>query len=198
MTRQFSDDPMTRWLTGNGPDRDMVLDRDFWFVDRNNKRWDASKGEIIDGASIPRALWTLVGSPYTGFYRRASIVHDVACRKAGSDSKLRKEADRMFYDACREGGCTIQQATILYIGVRIGAEWGKSAETTPELDIRFTANVGHRQIQQEFQAICEDVLMLERTDDIDLIEKQVDDAILSYTKKRASILSHESAIFPTP
>ena len=63
----------------------------------------------MDGASIPRALWTLVGSPYRGDYRRASIVHDQACDDAHGDKDKRRAADRMFYHACREGGCNINQ-----------------------------------------------------------------------------------------
>jgi Protein of unknown function (DUF1353) len=198
MNRHFSDDPLTIWLTGVGPDRDMVMDRDFWFIDRYGKRWEAPKGEKIDGASIPRALWTLVGSPYTGHYRRASIVHDIACRQAGSNSQLRRKADLMFYDACREGECTIQQATILYIGVRIGAEWGKTTEADTELDVRFTQNARHTQMQQEFQAICEDMLHWDIIDDLDLIEKRVDGAFLAYTKQRVSIMKQESTIFSVP
>jgi hypothetical protein len=109
----------TGWLEPeNEPDRDMRLLKDFSFMDPANKIWRAPQGSVINGASIPRSLWTLIGSPYSGDYRRASVVHDVAC---GLASVPRKAADRMFYFACREGGCTWFQARVLYIGVRIGA-----------------------------------------------------------------------------
>src|SRR5262249_47392881 len=92
---QFSGEPETLWLTQEGTDdRQMRILQDFSFKDPSSKKWPAPVGSVIDGASIPRALWTLVGSPYTGDYRRASIVHDVACDEAGGDKKKRRAADR--------------------------------------------------------------------------------------------------------
>lgn len=35
--------------------------------------------------------------------------------------KARRNADKMFYHACRVGGCSPRQALLLYLGVRIGA-----------------------------------------------------------------------------
>jgi hypothetical protein len=71
--------PTTSWCVGERPDRRMILEAAFRYKDPKGKTWDAPAKWSIDGASIPRALWTLVGSPYTGNYRLASIVHDVAC-----------------------------------------------------------------------------------------------------------------------
>src|SRR5262245_29807835 len=61
---QFIGNVDTRWTT----DRDMELLSDFAYVDPSGRRWDAPKGSRIDGASIPQALWTIVGSPFTGAY----------------------------------------------------------------------------------------------------------------------------------
>jgi len=115
----FSGNPKTEWLTDDkDDDRNMILLEDFIFTDANGKVWPAPKDSVINGASIPRPLWSSVGSPYTDDYRRASIVHDIAC-----DNKniLRKDADVMFYYACLAGGCSKAKASILYAGVRIGA-----------------------------------------------------------------------------
>ena len=118
----FSGEPEAVWLTEEGtPDRNVRLLKEFSFTDPDAKEWQAPLGAVVDGASIPRALWTIIGSPYTGDYRRASVVHDVACVQAGSDKKKRRAADRMFFHGCRAGGCSIWQSTILYLGVRIGA-----------------------------------------------------------------------------
>ena len=115
----FSGNPKTEWLVdGSGADRDMQLLENFWFIDPNRRQWFASKDSVINGASIPRPLWATVGSPYTDDYRRASIVHDVACN---DPSIPRKDADVMFYHACLAGGCSFLQAKLLYAGVRIGA-----------------------------------------------------------------------------
>lgn len=115
----FSGNPKTEWLSdGANPDRDMKLLEDFTYTDPDGKAWKAPKGAVINGASIPQPLWSIVGSPYTADYRCASIVHDVAC----DDPTIpRAKADRMFYFACLAGGCTRSQARILYLGVRIGA-----------------------------------------------------------------------------
>lgn len=119
--RAFSGEAEARWLTEAVVDRDMVLTKAFWFQDMKGRRWDAPAGSKVNGASIPRFLWAAVGSPYTGDYRRASIVHDVACDAAVGDAAARRAADRMFYEACREGGCSRWDATVLYVGVRFGA-----------------------------------------------------------------------------
>ncbi|MGJ0429034.1 DUF1353 domain-containing protein [Methylobacter sp.] len=131
---KFSGNPKTEWLTDdNGTDRDMRLLEDFSYTDLDGKLWLAPEGSVVNGASIPRPLWSSVGSPYTDDYRRASVIHDVAC---GTPGVSRKEADVMFFHACQAGGCSEAQARILYAGVRIGAwasrslpDWTISSET---------------------------------------------------------------------
>ena len=119
----FSGAPQTEWLNQPADDaRDMKLLEEFVYSDSNGKRWDAPLGSVINGASIPQWLWDTVGSPYTGCYRNASIVHDIACVRATTKAE-RKLADKMFWEACVAGGCTESQANDLYVGVRIGAWW---------------------------------------------------------------------------
>lgn len=117
-TGLFSGNPKTEWLSEKGDDRDMRLLDDFWYIDPGGRRWDAPAGTVINGASIPRTLWSSVGSPYTGDYRRAAVLHDAA---VGKEGVLRADADSMFYFACLAGGCSLLQAKLLYAGVRIGA-----------------------------------------------------------------------------
>ena len=114
----------------------MRLLDDFTYVDPRNVEWKAPKGSVIDGASIPRILWTAVGSPFTGEYRQASVVHDVACEKR---DRPWEEVHRMFYEACRCGGVGEVKAKILYAAVsRFGPRWGPGgtlmafARTMPE------------------------------------------------------------------
>ena len=113
----FSGNPKTEWLSGAGEDRNMCLLEPFWYTDPQGRRWEAPTGAVINGASIPRTLWSSIGSPYTGNYRRASIIHDVAIRSPGN---LRVDADTMFYFACMAGGCMLMEAKLLYGGVRLG------------------------------------------------------------------------------
>jgi hypothetical protein len=164
----------------------MRLLADFWFRDRKAKVWTTPANYDVDGASIPRALWSLVGSPYTGDYRRASIVHDKACDESGNDQTARKAADRMFYQACRTGGCSIFEATLLYVGVRIGAlmpfvpAW--SDEGHPTLaGPRMTPTRAEESIVSDFQTTSEIVIRQGETDDIDEIERRTDDAISAVT-----------------
>ncbi len=120
----FSGNPKTEWLPDQGTERDMRVLEPFWYLDPAGRRWDVPIGTVINGASIPRTLWSSVGSPYTGPYRRAAVVHDAV---VGREGVLRAEADSMFYFACLAGGCTPIQAKLLYAGVRIGS-WAGSQQ----------------------------------------------------------------------
>src|SRR5262245_25965285 len=103
------------------PDRVMRLLADFAYHDPDAHRWLAPAESPIDGASIPRPLWTLVGSPFTGRYRRASVVHDVACVVR---SQPWRRVHRMFYNACRCGGVGEIKAKVMYAAVyRFGPRW---------------------------------------------------------------------------
>lgn len=172
---QFSGEPRTIWLSHGGDDRRMQLIDDFWFKDRNGKQWDARAGTIVDGATIPGALWTLVGSPYTGEYRRASIVHDVAC-VAAQDADDRKRADKMFYEACRAGGCSWRESVILYVGVRIGAWYGNALQQSEDLAPVLTRDELDLQLEDDLRAIADRVLAEGENDDADVVEARTDDA----------------------
>lgn len=130
MYGSFSGNPKTEWLPDN---RDMRLLEDFSFTDPDGRVWLAPEGAIINGASIPALVWDSVGSPYVGDYRRASIVHDVACDTSDMGAfPSRKDADVMFFHACRAGGCSSLKARVLYIGVRVGAWASFNIQTCTE------------------------------------------------------------------
>jgi len=182
----FSGDPVTVWLTEAGEDRRMRLVDDFTFTDPAGKVWLAPLDSVIDGASIPRPLWSLVGSPYTGDYRRASIVHDIACDEAAGDRVERRAADRMFYHACREGGCSVEQATILYLGVRVGSEWSNVPRWAPALSAyeqgaRVRRLITEDRMEADFRHIAEIVLHRGLVDDPLELERRADEAITTVT-----------------
>ena len=185
--RQFSGEPQTLWLTEKGPDRNMVLTENFWFCDSNGRLWDAPAKAKINGASIPTFLWSLIGSPYTGDYRRASIVHDVACDLAVGNPAMRKAADRMFFEACREGGCSKWDATVLYIGVRFGAWLGNMALLDDQI-VRLSEPRDFVQHRQDFQAVCEDVLRQGETDDPEEVEARTDAAFAKLAARKTAML----------
>ena len=84
--------------------------------------WAVPAGAWLDGASIPRAFWTLIGSPFTDKYREASIVHDQYCivRTRGW-----RPTHRMFHEAMLCRGVGGAKARIMFYAVyRFGPRWG--------------------------------------------------------------------------
>ena len=124
----FVGEVVVRWLEQDGVDRDMELVQPFVYVDPSGKRWAVPSGAIVNGASIPQSLW-MFGSPYTGDYRRASVVHDYHCT-------IRTEAwrlvHRMFLNAAIDGGLAIVSAKTMYAGIMLGG---------PRWDLKPTRNL---------------------------------------------------------
>lgn len=117
----FIGDVVTLWHKNPKADRIMELLEDFIFIDRYNKEWKAHKGSIIDGASIPKSLWTVMGSPFTGNYRRASVIHDTEC-------KLRKrpckDVHRVFYEMMLADHVPLPKAKLMFFAVNtFGPKW---------------------------------------------------------------------------
>ena len=158
----------------------MKLLEDFSYEDPSGKKWLAPINSVINGASIPDALWSTVGSPYTGDYRCASIVHDVACDDPRVD---RKEADKMFYFACLAGGCSQGQARILYVGVRIGSwslsPFDSSHYYTKDLTLNLPGIVTDRAVlfQDKFNRVLSRVNEEQRDLSFDELEKIVDEQL---------------------
>ncbi len=105
------------------PGEQVRLEADVVYVDPADTRWIAPKGFISDGASIPRAFWSIVGGPLDGSYRGPAFVHDRYCATQSAPSH---DVHRMFYLACRAAGVGALEAKILYAAVRIGGpRWGE-------------------------------------------------------------------------
>ncbi|MBB5210519.1 DUF1353 domain-containing protein [Microbulbifer hydrolyticus] len=175
MTAKFSGDPKTTWISESGADRRMYLMEDFHFTDKNGSVWLAPAGSLIDGASIPRAFWSIIGPPYVGDYRRASIVHDVACVNANARQE-RRAADRMFYQACRAGGCSTRSSIILYIGVRIGAWWKyKSSLENDSTDPRIVEPTSSTALRSLLKESAESIFQSKgEIDDVEILEELMD------------------------
>lgn len=149
--------------------------------------WTVPKGHVVDGASIPRALWALVGSPFTGCYRRASIVHDWGCDEAVAGRADRREVDRMFYRACRAGGCSPGQAKMLYVGVRIGAWHRLSLPGVVEAEgPRLELDPYERRVIQEYRQIAGSLDVQDAPDDAQAVEVAVHRAQAKYLARLAA------------
>ena len=180
MKQGFSSEPLTRW---NGS-RNMILEEDFYYIDEHLKQWSAPKGSHLNGATIPRSLWTTIGSPYVGLYRRASILHDVAVGELRSDvtvtSAERRLADRMFYSACRFDGCSQRFASLLYIGVRFGSWMAHLPERYDKVslhvnDEEMRSNDDVESVIQRYWSVADNSESLIDDEDLDAIDFLIDD-----------------------
>jgi len=124
----------TEWDKGG---RKMTLLSSFEYVDSANEHWIAPKGSVVDGASIPQFAWSIIGGPFEGLYRDASVIHDVAC-----DEKKRpwNVVHETFYWAMLTSGVNTTKAKIMYAAVyHFGPRWvtpsavpGGAADVPPD------------------------------------------------------------------
>ena len=112
---------VVEWLASErAADRNMKLIEEFSYVDPNDRTWTVPARAVINGASIPRVFWELIGPPFVGNYRRASVVHDYF---VFLKQDTPKDVHRMFYDACITGGVPKTKAMVMYLAVKAGSNW---------------------------------------------------------------------------
>ncbi len=116
-----------------------------WIKEGKRFRLTVPEGEPTDGASVPRALWSII--PPDGLHRAAAIPHDFLFARQGGKRKplppgsyqvhtkegwkdvadvygpeaaiwTRKEADRLFGRMLREAGVGMFQRRAMYRAVR--------------------------------------------------------------------------------
>ena len=141
----------------------MVVLTELRYTDPYGEVWVAPVGSRVNGASVPRAFWGLIGGPFEGKYRNASVLHDVAYEE---QARPWEEADRMFYNAMRCSGVgTVTAKTMYYALRRHGRHW-KHRQAIPvgsASDSRLTAvtprEVG--EIEQWIQANDPDLEQIE-------------------------------------
>src|SRR5438046_10454423 len=114
----YSGEPVTRW---NPDGRTMTLESELRYTDPEGVVWIAPAGSVVDGASIPRYLWSIMGGPFEGKYRNASVLHDVAYDQKNRPHEVR---DRMFYHAMGCSGVSAVEAGTMYYALRrFGRHW---------------------------------------------------------------------------
>ena len=125
----FEGEVVTRW---NDDGRTMTLEKPFAYMDASGFRWSAPQGAVVDGASIPRIAWTIVGGPFEGPYRRASVIHDVACVDRNEHWL---KVHRAFYTAMRASKVPTSKAKVMYAAVyHFGPRW-RTSETQHQCEI---------------------------------------------------------------
>jgi Protein of unknown function (DUF1353) len=114
----YNGEPVTKW---NPDGRTMTLLTELRYTDPKGNVWIAPIGSLVDGASIPRYLWSFMGGPFEGKYRNASVLHDVSY---GDKKRPWQDCDRMFYYAMRCSGVSAVEAkTMFYALYRFGHHW---------------------------------------------------------------------------
>lgn len=141
---RFEGDIVSSW---DGDGRNMTLRETFAYVDSQNRRWMAPAGSVVNGASIPVAFWSLVGGPFEGQYRNASVVHDVGCAEM---TATWEDVHRMFYEACRCGGVDETKAKMLYYAVyHFGPRWQPVTTTRVETRTNAAGQVVQEQVTEQ-------------------------------------------------
>lgn len=101
--------------------RRMRTALDFGFLEADGLHWPVPRGSTVDGASIPKALWTLLDGPWEGKYRDASVVHDYYCAVRSADWQ---SVHLMFYRAMLVSGVSARRAKVMYLAVYFaGPRW---------------------------------------------------------------------------
>ena len=72
----------------------------------------------FDGASIPRLLWSLIGSPFEPDYLKAACFHDWQCEHAVRYTQ-RTIGDEVFLQLLTDAGVPYWRRAIMFVGVRI-------------------------------------------------------------------------------
>ncbi len=126
-------DELTLKDTGNG--RDFEITNSFRYRDPKGILWVVPKSTTVNGASIPQPLWSIVGGPWEGKYRRASVIHDYFFDEKRYDSA---SVHRVFYDAMLTDGVSPFKAGLFYWAVvRFNDEWETSGSPVPSCGERF-------------------------------------------------------------
>lgn len=111
----FPEKPAVRPLVG--PDYELA--QSFFFHATVERAWDVvvhvKPGFRTDGASIPRLLWRVFGSPYDPDIFAAAIAHDALYR---GEIVPRKDADAAFLRMMEESGVPKRKRRLVWRGVR--------------------------------------------------------------------------------
>jgi hypothetical protein len=92
-----------------------------------------SAGLWTDGASIPKILWSFIGSPLTGRYVRATIVHDALY---STQIISRKESDLVLLELMEQDNVPKWKRVSIYYAVRLfgWSHWAKRTMDTKKKD----------------------------------------------------------------
>lgn len=100
--------------------REFIVREPLIYIDRNGTRWEVPIGTVSDGASVPRAFWSIFPA-VGGRHLKAAVVHDRYC--VTRDREWRA-VHSMFYEAMLASEVDAISAKIMYMAVfAFGPRW---------------------------------------------------------------------------
>ena len=89
------------------------------------------KGFDFDGASIPKWLWSIYGSPLNGNYVVASLIHDGLY---ASQKVSKSVSDKIFLDVMKQSNVGYIKRRSMYLAVKMfgGKDWKEASEYKDE------------------------------------------------------------------
>ena len=105
------------------------LGQDFGYLDPSGTGWQAQKGLLTDGASIPPWAKPFIGESFDKAFIRAAVIHDHYC-----DRHVRpwRQTHKVFYDALIASNVPAAHAGIMYFAVMVGGpKWAKLIKGRP-------------------------------------------------------------------
>lgn len=179
--------------------RRVKLTQPFAYFDPADLPWPVPRNAIVDGASIPRALWTLIGGPFEGKYRNASVIHDWYCDRR---NRPWQDVHRMFHHAMLTSGVDALQARVMYAGVRWGGpRWSETVVHNAQLGEPSLAakalgavlkpfNLGHmRPVEPSYRAPLD-------ASDVERLAEEVAGETLSLDDIDALVDAHTALLAP--
>jgi len=93
----------------------------FQFQDSKGVLWEVPRGQITNGAAIPRSLWSVFGSPLSGEFIAGSALLD---RYTADQTRPREQVLQMYREALIASGVSETKASVLYNAVKsFGPNW---------------------------------------------------------------------------
>lgn len=164
---RFSGLPVQIALNEDG--RSAKLLAPLLYIGLDERRWLAPTGAWLDGASIPKAFWSVIGGPFEGRYREASIVHDHYCI---TKARTWRDTHRMFHEAMLCRGVSAFKARLMFYAVyRFGPRW---IDPSTIEGVAAVPTTGERLDDSKAASILADATLLRDDLSVDEIEAVAD------------------------
>ena len=106
------------------PDGDSwELLKPFIYIASDGSRTEVPAETLVNGASVPRFWWRVIGSPKSGRYVWASVPHDYLWEQAKLGQITFRQANWVFWDAMVTLGETRWRAWAMWAAVTLNGWW---------------------------------------------------------------------------